>query len=124
MDRLSRLRRRFIITPVTIALTLAGCARGVLDVTFLAPTTNIDGSPLKDLHSFRVYYDTTEHPCRGPRSVAAAAPTEQVPPDQPLGVRLTGLTVGKLYYVAVTAVNSRGIESGCTDTVSAPARQP
>jgi len=54
----------------------------------------------------------------------AAAPKVPLPPDQRLEVRLTGLTLGKLYYVAVAAVNSRGIESSCSDTVSARARQP
>jgi hypothetical protein len=52
----------------------------------------------------------------------AAAPKVQLPPDQPLTVRLTGLSVGTLYYVTVTAVNARGIESECTDSKSARAR--
>jgi hypothetical protein len=123
-DRLSRLRYLFIITTVMIALTLPGCASGVLDVSFVAPTTNTDGSPLTDVASYRVYYGTTDAPCPGGRVIVAAAPKVPLPPDQPLGVRLTRLTVGKLYYVAVTAVNSRGIESNCTSTVSAPARRP
>jgi hypothetical protein len=54
----------------------------------------------------------------------AAAPEASLPSDQRLGVRLTGLTLGKLYYVAVAAVNSRGIVSSCSDTVSARARRP
>jgi hypothetical protein len=54
----------------------------------------------------------------------ATAPKEPLPPDQRLVVRLTGLTIGKLYFVAVSAVNSRGNESDCTSTASAPARQP
>ena len=121
---MSRLRCLSFLSPVSIALTLAGCASGgVLDVTFLAPTTNNDGSPLTDLNSYRVYYDTTEHPCPGGRVIAAAAPKVPLPPERPLWVRLTGLTLGTLYYVAVTAVNSRGVESPCTNTVSARARR-
>jgi hypothetical protein len=42
--------------------------------------------------------------------------------DQTVSVRLTGLTPGELYYVAVVAVNSDGVESVCSDTVSALAR--
>jgi len=122
--RLRRLRCGFIISPLTSALILAGCASGVLDVSFVAPSTNTDGSPLKDVASYRVYYDTTDAPCPGGRAIIAAAPKVPLPPGQPLGVRLTRLTVGRLYYVAVTAVNSRGIESSCTNTVSARARQP
>jgi hypothetical protein len=101
----------------------SGCAgSGVLDVTFLAPTKNADGTPLKDLHSFRVYYGTTEQVCGSGRAIVAAAPKVQLPPDQPLTVRLTGLTVGTLYYVTVSAVNAQGIEGVCTDTKSARAR--
>jgi predicted membrane-bound dolichyl-phosphate-mannose-protein mannosyltransferase len=120
----SRVRRRSLLSAVALALTLAGCASGgVLDVTFLAPTTNTDGSPLTDVNSYRVYYGTTEHPCPGGRVIAAAAPKVPLPPERPLLVRLTGLTLGTLYYVAVTAVNSRGIESACTNTLSARARR-
>ena len=124
MSRRRRLRCGFIISPRTSALILAGCASGVLDVSFVAPRTNTDGSPLKDVASYRVYYDTTGAPCRGERAIVAAAPNVPLSPDRPLGVRLTGLTVGRLYYVAVTAVNSQGIESSCTNTVSARARRP
>ena len=86
--------------------------------------TNADGSPLTDVVSYRVYYSTTDPPCPGGRAMVAAAPKVPLPPDQRLEVRLTGLTVGKLYFVAVTAVNSRGIASTCSSTVSARARQP
>ena len=124
-DRLSRHRCRFITTAATTALILARCAAsGVLDVSWVAPTTNADGSPLTDVVSYRVYYSTTDPPCPTGRAIIAAAPKVPLPSDQRLEVRLTGLTVGKLYYVAVTAVNSRGIASTCSSTVSARARQP
>jgi Fibronectin type III domain len=124
-DRLGRLRCRFITIPVTTALILTGCAAsGVLDASWVAPITNADGSPLTDVVSYRVYYSTTEPPCPTGSAIVAAAPKVPLPSDQRLVVRLTGLTVGKLYYVAVTAVNSRGIASTCSSTVSARARQP
>src|SRR5437867_8657895 len=123
-DRLSRRRCRFIITPVT-ALILAGCAAsGVLDASWVAPITNADGSPLTDVVSYRVYYSTTDPPCPTGNAIVVAAPKVPLPPGQRLEVRLNGLTVGKLYFVAVTAVNSRGSASNCTSTVSARARQP
>jgi len=110
---------------VTTALILAGCAAsGVLDVSWVAPTTNTDGSPLTDVVSYRVYYSTMDPPCPTGSAIGAAAPKVPLPPDQRLVVRLTGLTVGKLYFVAVTAVNSRGSASSCTSTVSGRARQP
>jgi hypothetical protein len=124
-DRLGRLRCRFIITPVTTVFILAGCAAsGVLDASWVAPVTNTDGSPVTDVVSYRVYYSTTDPPCPTGRAIAAAAPNVPLPPDQRLSVRLTGLTLGNLYYVAITAVNSRGTVSSCSDTVSARARRP
>jgi Fibronectin type III domain len=126
--RLGRLWRHSIITPVTTALILAGCAAsGVLDVSWTAPTTNTDGRPVTDVVSYRVYYSsTTDAPCKsgGATVAVAAAPKVPLPPDQRLVVRLTGLTMGKLYFVSVSAVTSRGNESECTSTVSARARQP
>ena len=126
-DRLRRLWH-FIIIPVMPALLLAGCAaKGVLDVTFTAPATNTDGSPVKDVVSYRVYYSSTMNaPCKsgGAHVAIATAAKGPLPPDQQFVVRLTGLTMGELYFVAVSAVNSRGAESDCTSPASARARQP
>src|SRR4029453_10003687 len=117
-----------MIPPVATALILAGCAAsGVLDVSWTAPTTNTDGSPAKDVVSYRVYYTRpTDPPCKAgsPMVAVATAPKVPLPPDQQLVVRLTGLTTGKLYFVAVSAVNSRGKESDGASSASAPARQP
>ena len=96
---------------------------GVLDTSWTAPTTNADGSPLTDLKSYRVYYSTTNPPCPDGPFVTVRSWTARPAPDQRVSVRLTGLTLGQLYYVAVSAVNSRG-SSGCTPAVSARARPP
>ena len=106
-------------------LLLAGCATGgVLEVSFVAPSTNTDGSPLTDLTTYRIYYGTSDSPCRGQRAIVATVPKVPLPADQRLTVKLTGLTVGQLYFVAVSAMNSRGIESECTKALSARARRP
>src|SRR5439155_21256525 len=39
---------------------------GILDVSWIAPTTNSDGSPMTDLASYRVYYGASNPPCPGP----------------------------------------------------------
>ena len=107
------------------ALILIGCATGgVLDASWVAPVTNTDGTPVTEVVSYRVYYSTADPPCPRGTAIVAAAPKVPLAPDQRLSVRLTGLTLGELYYVAVTAVNSRGIASSCSDTVSARARRP
>ena len=97
---------------------------GVLDATWAAPTTNTDGSPLTDLASYRVYYSTTGPPCFSGRVLTVASSTARPAPHQTASARLTGLTMGQLYYVAVASVNSRGVQSGCSTTASARARRP
>jgi hypothetical protein len=130
-NRLSRLLE--ISLGIAAAIAASGCTTavdssrgagpGVLEVTWTAPTTNTDGSPLTDLASYRVYY--------GRAATCQFTPFRSVKPltnspraNQRLMFRLTRLNVGELYYVAVTAVNSRGLESECTMTTSARARNP
>jgi len=97
---------------------------GVLDASWTAPTTNADGSPLTDLASYRLYYGTTNPPCPDGPFLTVASATARPAPHQSVSARLTGLTVGQLYYVAVTAVNSRGVASACSITKDARARRP
>ena len=116
---------RWQLMAAATALILTGCATGgILNASWVAPVTNTDGTPVTEVVSYRVYYSTADPPCPRGTAIVAAAPKVPLPPNQRLEVRLTGLTPGKLYYVAVAAVNSRGIESSCSDTVSARARQP
>src|SRR5213082_1346467 len=76
---------------------------GILDASWTAPTTNIDGSPLTDLASYRVYYGTSNAPCPRAAFFEVASPTPSPAPDQPVAFRLRGLSTGFLYYVSVTA---------------------
>ena len=95
---------------------------GVLDASWTAPTTNTDGSPLTDLASYRVYYVTAPtSPCPGSTFVQVASPTTTPPPGQIVSVRLTGLTTGTLYNVAVTAVDTIGNQSACSTVATAAA---
>jgi len=94
----------------------------VLDTSWTAPTMHADGSPLTDLASYNVYYGTTDPPCPGATSVSVASPTAAPGPDQTVAATLTGLTTGPLYFVAVTAVDTGGSESGCSPVASAVPR--
>src|SRR5438128_3900523 len=95
---------------------------GVLDASWTAPTTNTDESPLTDLASYRVYYVTAPtSPCPGSTFVQVASPTTTPPLGQIVSVRLTGLTTGTLYNVAVTAVDTIGSESTCSTVATAAA---
>jgi hypothetical protein len=94
---------------------------GVLDASWVAPTTNTDGSPLTDLAFYRLYYSTASTPCPGSfLPVASPTPSPQI--NDKLTYRLTGLSVGALYFVAITAVDSGGLESACSSAVNAVAR--
>src|SRR2546426_6988129 len=94
---------------------------GILDATWTAPTTNTDGSPLTDLASYRVYYGTGSAPCPGPSFFPVASSTSSPPSNQTVSFRLTGLSTGTTYFVAITAVDTGGMESACSSVASAPA---
>ena len=104
-----------------LLVTSPGTA-GILDATWTAPTTNTDGSPLTDLQAYRIYYGTSSAPCLGSSVTQIASPTSSPGPSQTVSLRLTGLTIGSLYNVAVTAVDAVGNESGCSGAASAVAR--
>ena len=119
------------LEAVFVALViLTGCAarEGVLLVSWMPPTTNANGGPLKDLASYRIYFNTTggRGPlCPGGRLfVNVDAAVVGRTPDGRVSVILSNFVVGQIYNVAVTAVNSRGEESDCSNIVSAPARLP
>ncbi len=123
-----RMNTRSAITGLGLALLLEillvtspGTA-GILDATWTAPTTNTDGSPLTDLNSYRIYYGTSSTPCLGSSVAQIASPTSSPGPNQTVSLRLTGLTIGSLYNVAVTAVDAAGKESACSGAASATAR--
>ena len=110
----------FILSEVLL-VTTPGTA-GILDATWTAPTTNTDGSPLTDLASYRLYYATASSPCPGSSSVQVASPTPSPGPNTTMSFRLTGLTSGALYNVAVSAVDAAGSQSSCSSIASAMAR--
>ena len=128
-DRVTRLVLALVVVACIAAiggyLLMRGSAGdGVLDASWTAPTTNTDGSPLTDLEAYRVYYSTTNPPCPGGPFLSVASSTARPAPDQKVTVRLTGLTMGQLYYVAITTMNSRGVWSACSPVASARARRP
>ena len=114
-----------LVTLFVLASVLAGCAMmksGVLDLSWTPPTANVDGSPATDIASYRIYYGTTSNPCPGDTPLTVSATTAS--PGQTVKTRLTGLKMGELYYVAVTAVSSSGKESVCSVAASGRARNP
>jgi hypothetical protein len=101
-----------ILSAILLVTTVA--TGGILDATWTAPTKNIDGSPLTDLASYRLFYGTSSSPCPGSTSVQVAAPTSSF--------RLTGLITGTRYHAAIVAIDASGNQSPCSNTASAIAR--
>src|SRR5882724_1461295 len=95
---------------------------GVLDASWMAPTTNTDGSVLTDLTSYRVYYSTSATPCPGPTFFSVASSTAAPSANQTVNFRLTGLTTDSTYNVAITALDTGGNESACSAPASAVAK--
>ena len=98
----------FLVVAIDIAF---GATATTLDVSWTAPTTNTDGSPLTDLAGYRLYLaQGTASPC----------PTTLFSTITPItAVTATGLTPQTLYTAQVTAVNSQGLESACSNSASA-----
>ena len=117
--------RRTFLAALVLAGAMAGCGAGrsgVLDLSWTAPPAIADGGPTTDVTSYRVYYGTTPYPCPGGTYVTVAAPPGSS--GQTVTTRLTRLSVGEVYYVAVAAVSSSGAQSDCSVTASNRARPP
>jgi len=106
---------------VVILLVASGHA-GILDASWTAPTTNTNDSLLTDLAFYLVYYGTADPPCPGQSFFAVASPLLSPPAGETRNFRLTGLTTGTRYHVAITAVDTSGQESACSTSASAIAR--
>src|SRR5438046_2003963 len=113
----------FVVTVGSVLLAAVPALAGILDTSWTAPTTSADGSPMTDLASYRVYYGPSTPPsCPGTSYLQFASSTPSPAPGQTVTARLTGLSTGSLYYVAVTAVDTNGNESACITPLSAVAR--
>ena len=77
-------------------------------LTWTPPTLNVDGSPLTDLASFRIYCGTA------PDALSVCVPT--IPAGQ-LTYTMTDLSF-TTWYFAMTAINAAGVESQRTNIAS------
>lgn len=107
-------RRAILAAAFWSTLLISGTAHAaVLDASWTEPTTNIDGSPLTTLASYRLYVGIGDAPCPGPVFVQVAAASTTPAPNSTVSFRLTGLVAGTTYFVSVTAVDTSGLESDC-----------
>jgi fibronectin type 3 domain-containing protein len=101
-----------------LAAVLAGCGGeswtanevglGSVTLSWTPPTLNTDGSPLTDLAGYRIYYGTQPDHYR-----------VIVQLDNPgLTTYVVDYLPADTYYFAMTAVNSKGIESALSGEAS------
>ena len=95
---------------------------GHLNLDWTAPSTNVDGSQLTDLASYRIYYGTGSGACGAASSQTLAASLPNPIPGTVVSYQLGGLTTGTTYFVQVSAVDAGGNESACSNEVSATAQ--
>jgi hypothetical protein len=96
-------------TVTSTGTTTATSTAGTATVTWVAPTENINGTPVTGLAGYRVYYGT---------SADALTESIEVPGTATTTYAVSDLSPGT-YYFAVTAYNALGVESAPSDVASA-----
>jgi hypothetical protein len=116
-----RVGRAILIVAATFGW-MSSADAGSVNVSWTAPTTNADGTPLRDLAGYRLYVDTRTPTCPGGSFHTVSSPTSAPAPAETVSNQVTGLTASATYFARVTAVDTSGNESACTPASSAVAR--
>ena len=100
----------FYVGLISLLLLLLDCSvllAGSATLSWDAPTTNSDGTPLTDLAGYKIYYGTD-----------SANYTEIIDTGNTTSYQVNNLTDGLTYYFAVTAYDTSGNESAFSNEVS------
>ena len=95
--------------PVGQPAPSPGGSGGSAALAWQAPTQNMDGTPLTDLAGYHIDYGTSADTLTLRIAVPGAASTAYV---------INGLARGTTYFFAVTAFDTRGIDSRASNLVS------
>ena len=90
------------------SITVSAQATGSVPLSWVAPTTNTDGTPLTDLASYVISYGTSSTNLNQQITVSSAAATSYT---------VTGLAAGTWYF-AITAYATGGTQSAPSNVVS------
>jgi hypothetical protein len=103
------------LVALLLVLTVAIASAGEVDLSWQAPTTNEDGTPLTDLAGFTVYYYDT--------SGGWASPIGNQDVGNVTAATMTVPSQGNVYFI-VTAYDTSGNESGPSNEVVADFLSP
>jgi len=118
-------RRWILLFALAVGWTLRfvpAAEAGYLDLAWDAPYTNTDGTSLTDLASYRVYAGPSSASCPGSSYQVVSSPTASPVSGDVINYQLTGLNAGTTYSVRVTAVDTGGSESACSNVASGAAK--
>ncbi len=102
-------RTSFAFLLYVVALILYGLPvhAGSANLTWKAPTTNVDGTTLTDLAGYKIYYGTS-----------SGAYTSAVDVGNVTSYQVQNLSDGSTYFFAVTDYNANFVESAFSTEVS------
>src|SRR5262245_16446807 len=112
---------RRLLASLTVVILVCVSVRAdaaSISISWNAPTTNVDGTPLVDLAGYRIYLGTSAPSCPSTSYFSIGSPTPTPSLGDVLSSSVASLVAGAMYFVAVTAVDLRGLESGCTQPAS------
>ena len=102
-------RHSIVLLLIVLSLFLTASQLHAAQLSWNAPTTNADDTPLSDLAGYKVYVGVASRTYGPPFDVGN---TTTYP--------LTGLTAGTQYYIAVKAYDTSGNESSFSAEVLFP----
>ena len=116
-------RRTTALVLISIVVGAVNVEAASLMLGWTGPTTNADGTPIKDLAGYRVYLGTGgAPPCPDATFGAIASSTSAPTTGETVAYLMPGLSAGVTYVARVSAVDVSGNESGCAGPVSGVAR--
>ena len=92
---------------MSICFNASAVFAGTSTLSWIAPTTNSDGTLLTDLAGYKIYYGTS-----------SGNYTQTIDAGNVITYQVAGLTNGGTYYFSVTAYDAAGNESGYSTEVS------
>ena len=116
--------RLLVTILVLVAVVAAGSSveAASVTVTWGAPTTNADGTPLADLAEYRIYLGTVPPTCPGAAFHTVSSPTATPASGETASATVTALSAGTTYFARLTAVDFDGNESACSSSASGVAQ--